>query len=161
MIDSFVKIIDPNFINAELIGSEGAEMVATIKDIDFAECYDQKSKSKVNKQALYFEECKPLILNKTNAKMLKKLFSPNADDPRLCIGHKVVLSVVSVKVAGQQTTGIRLKEYSEVKCDGCGNAIVPYAGKTVAEIIDISKRNFDNKCYCGNCMKAKGADKND
>ena len=44
MIESWEKIIDPNFINAELIGSEGAEKVVTIKDIDFAECYDERTK---------------------------------------------------------------------------------------------------------------------
>ena len=45
-----------------------------------------------------------MILNKTNARMLKKLFSPDDDDPRLCIGHKITLYVVSVKVGGQETT---------------------------------------------------------
>lgn len=155
MIESFEKIIDPNFINAELIGSEGAERIVTIKDIDYAECFDQKTKGKVTKQTLFFDECKPMVLNKTNARTLKKLFSPDADDPKLCIGHKIILYVAPVKVGGQMTTGIRIKEYSEVKCDGCGQVIVPYAGKTVSQLIDISKRNF-NQCLCGNCMKKKG-----
>lgn len=159
MIESFEKIIDPNFINAELIGQEGAERVVTIKDIDYAECFDQKTKGKVTKQTLFFEECKPLVLNKTNARTLKKLFSPNTDDPRLCIGHKIILYVTSVKVGGQMTTGIRIKEYSEVKCDECDQVIVPYAGKTVDQLMDISKRNF-NKCLCGNCMKKKGEESN-
>ena len=115
MIDSFEKIIDPNFINAELLGNVGAERVVTIKDIDYMECFDSKSKSKIQKQAVSFEECKPMILNKTNAKMLKKLFSPNEDDPKLCIGHKIVLYVVSVKVGGQETTGGLYAESSKRK----------------------------------------------
>lgn len=159
MIDSFIKIIDPNFINAELIGPEGAEMVVTIKSLDYAECFDQKTKAKIQKQAVFFEECKPMILNKTNARTLKKLFSPKEDNPKLCIGHKIVLTVEPVKVGGQHTTGIRIKEFSEVKCEGCGGVILPYAGKSVAELIDISKRNFNGKCYCGNCMKTKGENK--
>lgn len=158
MIESWEKVIDPNFINADLIGCEGAEKVVTIKNIDFAECFDQKSKGKVQKQSLFFEECKPMVLNKTNAKTLKKLFSPNEDNPSLCVGHKIILYVVSVKVGGQMTTGIRIKEYSESKCDDCGEVIIPYSGKTVAQIIDISKRNF-NKCLCGKCLVKKGKEK--
>ena len=160
MIDSFEKIIDPNFINAELLGDVGAERVVTIKDIDYMECFDSKSKNKVEKQAVSFEECKPMILNKTNAKTLKKLFSPNEDDPRKCIGQKVVLYVVSVKVGGQQTTGIRIKEYSEEKCSDCGQAILPKAGKTVAELIDISKRNCGRQ-LCLACMQKVAAEKGD
>ena len=156
MIESWEKIIDPNFINAELIGEVGAEKVVTIKDIDFMECYDNKAKAKIQKQAVSFEECKPMILNKTNAKMLKKLFSPNDDDPKKCVGHKVVIYVVSVKVAGQETTGIRIKEYSEEKCEECGQAILPKAGKTVAELIEISKRNC-GKQLCITCMQKVAA----
>lgn len=158
MIDSFEKIIDSNFINAELLGEVGTEKVVTIKDFDFMECYDNKTKSKVQKQAVVFEECKPMILNKTNAKTLKKLFSPNDDDPKLCVGHKVVLYVVSVKVGGQQTTGIRIKEYSEEKCADCGQAILPKAGKTVTELIEISKRNCGRQ-LCLACMQKVAAEK--
>lgn len=159
MIESFEKIIDPNFINAELIGDVGTERVVTIKDIDYMECFDNKTKNKIMKQAVSFEESKPMILNKTNAKMLKKLFSPNDDNPRLCIGKKVVLYVVSVKVGGQETTGIRIKEYSEEKCADCGKAILPKAGKTVAELIEISKRNCGRQ-LCVSCMqKAAKEDK--
>lgn len=161
MIESWEKIIDPNFINAELLGDVGAEKVVTIKDIDFMECYDNKAKAKIQKQAVSFEECKPMILNKTNAKTLKKLFSPNDDDPKKCVGHKVVIYVVSVKVAGQETTGIRIKEYSEEKCSDCGQAILPKAGKSVADLIDISKRNCGRQ-LCLSCMQkvAKEGEKN-
>ena len=34
MIDSFEKIIDPNFINAELIGGPGASRVVTITGME-------------------------------------------------------------------------------------------------------------------------------
>ena len=101
-----------------------------------------------------------MILNKTNAKTLKKLFSPNDDDPKKCVGHKVVLYVVSVKVAGQETTGIRIKEYSEEKCSDCGHAILPKAGKSVADLIDISKRNCGRQ-LCLSCMQKVAAEKGD
>jgi len=159
-LPSYEKIIDPNFINAELIGEVGAERVVTIKDIDLAECYDEQTKSKVQKASVFFEECKPMVLNKTNAKTLKRLFSPNSDNPADAFGHKVILKVENVKAFGKTTTGIRIKEYSEEKCPVCGKAILPYAGKTVAEIKEISQRNL-GKVMCGECMKNKAKEKED
>lgn len=152
MLESWEKVIDNNFISSEMIGTEGAEKVVTITDIDFAECYDEQSKQKVKKQAVFFQECKPLILNKTNAKTLKRLFSPNSDDPRDCVGHRIVLKVEKVKAFGKTTDAIRIKEFSEEKCPVCGKVILPYAGKTVEQIKEISKRNL-GKVMCGECMK--------
>lgn len=153
-LPSWEKIIDPNFINAELIGDIGAERVVTIKDIDMAECYDEGTKAKVQKQTVFFEECKPMVLNKTNAKTLKRLFSPNSDTPSDAFGHRVILKVEEVKAFGKKTTGIRIKEFSEEKCPACGKVILPYAGKSVAEIKEISKRNL-GQVMCGECMRNK------
>lgn len=152
MLESWEKVIDPNFISAELIGTSGAEKVVTITNIDFAECYDEQKKAKVQKQTVFFKECKPLVLNKTNARMLKKLFSPNSDTPSDCVGHKVLLCVESIKAFGKTTDAIRIKEYSETKCEECGNVILPISGKSVDELIEISKRNC-NKVLCVACMK--------
>lgn len=161
MLNSWEKVIDPNFISAELIGTSGAEKVVTINNIDFAECYDESKKQKVQKQTVFFDECKPLVLNKTNARMLKKLFSPNSDNPSDCVGHKVVLAVESIKAFGKQTDAIRIKEYSEQKCEQCAKVILPVSGKSVAELIDISKRNCNGKILCVACMKKVKEEKKD
>ena len=158
-LSSWEKIIDPNFINAELIGEVGAEKVVTIKDIDMSECYDEQTKAKVQKQTVFFEECKPMVLNKTNAKALKRLFSPNSDNPADAFGHCVILKVEEVKAFGKKTTGIRIKEFSEEKCPVCGKVILPYAGKSVQEIKEISERNL-GQVMCGECMKNKAKEKN-
>ena len=150
MLDSWEKILDPNFINAELIGPVGSERVVTIKDIDFRETFNQKTQAKEKKQSLILEECKPMVLNKTNTKTLIKLFG--SDSPQQCIGRKIVLYVVNVKVGKELTTGIRIKEHSEVKCESCGAELKPAAGKSVEELIEISKRNT-GRVLCVACMK--------
>lgn len=152
MIETWEKVLDPNFINAELIGGVGAERVVTIKDIDFKEAFDQKSNSKAMKQSLFFEECKPMILNKTNTKTLIKLFGADGANPQACAGRKIVLYVAAVKVAGKPTTGIRIKEYVEVECEGCGVILKPIPSKSVSELVEISKRNT-GRILCLNCMK--------
>ena len=150
MIESWEKILDPNFINAELIGPVGSERVVTIKDIDYRETYNQRKKAKEQKQCLILEECKPMVLNKTNTKTLIRLFG--SENPAACVGQKIVLYVADVPVAGDMTTGIRIREHSESKCDECGKIIKPAAGKSVAELIDISKRNT-GRTLCLECMK--------
>ena len=156
MIETWEKIIDPNFINAELIGPIGAERVVTIKDIDWAEAFNQKTNGKEQKQSLFFEECKPLILNKTNSKKLKELFDPYGTDPRKCIGQQITLYVVSCKVGGKNTTGIRIKEASSERCADCGQLIKATSTKTVAELVEISMRNCGRK-LCLTCMQKEAA----
>ena len=150
MLDTWEKILDPNFINAELIGPVGSERIVTIRDIDFRETFNQKTQAKEKKQSLILDECKPMVLNKTNTKTLIRLFG--SDSPEQCIGKKVVLYTVNVKVGKEQTTGIRIKEYSETKCDECGATIKPAAGRTVEELVEISKRNT-GRILCLACMK--------
>lgn len=156
MIDTWEKIIDPNFINAELIGPVGAERVVTIKDIDYAEAFNQKTNSKEQRQSLFFNECKPMILNKTNSKKLRELFDPEGKDPRKCVGQKITLYVISCKVGKVQTTGIRIKEASQEKCADCGQTIKATSTKTVAELVDISMRNCGRK-LCLACMQKEAA----
>ena len=151
-LPSWEKIIDPNFINAELIGDVGAERVVTIKDIDMAECYDEGTKAKVQKQTVFFEECKPMVLNKTNVKTLIKLFG--GESPEKCVGKKIILYTVNVKVGGHPTTGIRIKEYVEetIKCADCGKPIKGAAGKTAKELAAIAMRNCGRE-LCLDCMR--------
>ena len=148
---TYEKILDPNFINAELIGSVGAEKVVTISDIDYKDAFNNKTQKLEKKWSLIFKECKPLILNKTNTKTLMKLFGT---EPKNCIDKKITLYVVSCKVAGQQTTGIRIKAFEDVqvKCEDCGQIIKAIQTKTARELVEISKKNF-NKALCNECMK--------
>ena len=152
MIESFEKIIDPNFINAELIGGPGASRVVTITDIDWREAWNSKRNCKEQRQCLVFAETKPLILNKTNAKKLKELFSPNEDKPENCVGQQVELYVIETKVGPNRTTGIRLREHSAEKCENCSVTIKPLPNMTVAQTVAYSVKHTGKK-LCLECMK--------
>lgn len=160
MIDTWEKIIDPNFINAELIGPVGSERVVTIKDIDYAEAFNQKTNGKEMKQSLFFEECKPMILNKTNAKKIRELFDPEGEDPRKCVGQQITLYVVNCKVGKNQTTGIRIKEASQERCADCGQLIRATSTRSVAELVEISTRNCGRK-LCLSCMQKEARKQNE
>ena len=154
MIPTFVKIIDPNFLNAELIGEPGAYITVTIKDIDYREAFNKKTNQSEMRQALIFEgDMKPLLLNKTNAKTLKRLFSPNEDKPENCLGKTIELYVERTKVGREMTTGIRIREHHGIVCERCGKEIRPVSGKSAAEIAEIAKRNTGS-VLCVDCMRA-------
>lgn len=141
------------YVNSDLLGEVGTEKVVTIKEVKKdAEYFCQQTNKKQKGLAIVFEECRPLIANATNTKTLMKLFGGANEDVTKCYGQKVVLYVTTTKVAGQIKNCIRIKEYSEVKCESCGNIIKPYAGKTVAQLVDIAKRNT-GKVLCAECMK--------
>lgn len=150
MIETWEKVLDPNFINAELIGGVGAERVVTIEDIDFKEAYDQRNNSRSMKQSLFFKECKPLVLNKTNTKTLIRLFGTDGSNPQACVGKKIMLYVAAVKVAGKPTTGIRIREC--IECDDCGGIVKPVPPRSASELVEISRRNT-GRTLCLACMK--------
>lgn len=151
-LTSFEEILDPNFLNNELIGGLGAEKVLTITGFEEMEYYDQKTRKNQKGAAVQFAESLPLILNKTNTKTLKKLFNPDSDDTSPCIGHRIIAYVAETKVAGEVKRCVRIKEFSETKCEECGEVILPVAGKTVEQMLEISKRNT-GKVLCLACMK--------
>ena len=64
------------------------------------------------------------------------------------------MKVERIKAFGKEVDAIRIQEYSEEKCPICGKAILPYAGKSVAQIKEISQRNL-GEIMCGECMKNK------
>lgn len=150
MIETWEKIVDPNFLNADMIGPVGTSIAVTIADIDYRDMIDPRTKAKQTRPCLIFEERKPLVLNKTNSKTLMKIFG--SDDPANCKDKTILLYVTETSVGGKQTTCVRIKEFSDSKCEGCGNVIKPAAGKTVAQLVEISKRNC-GKALCLECMK--------
>lgn len=147
------EALDQNYVNSELLGEIGTEKIVTITEVEKdAEYYDQQTHSKKKGLAIHFKEVKPLLANATNTKTLMRLFGGANEDVSKCYGQKVVLYVTTTKVAGEIKNCIRIKEYSEIKCESCNGIIKPYAGKTVAQLVDISKRNT-GKVLCAECMK--------
>lgn len=147
------EALDPNYVNSELLGEVGTEKVVTITEVEKdAEYYDQQTHSTKKGLAIHFKEAKPLLANATNTKTLMRLFGGANEDVSKCYGQKVILYVTTTKVAGKVVNCIRIKEYTETKCEECGSVLKPVSGKTVAELIEISKRNT-NKILCVKCMQ--------
>lgn len=152
MIESFEKLIDPNVLNAELIGPLGAVRVVTIKGVDELELWNEKEQRKEKAPCLFFEECKPLRLNKTNRLTLKRLFNPSGDDTKAMIGKKVELYVDKTTAFGKPTTGIRIRRHEFPKCEACGKDIQPYGTMNEDQVAAYARKNT-GKALCIDCMR--------
>lgn len=152
MIESFEKLIDPNVLNAELIGPLGAFRVVTITGLDELELWNEKEQRKEKAPCLFFEECKPLRLNKTNRLTLKHLFNPTGDDTKSMIGKKVELYVDKTQAFGKPTTGIRIRRHDFPKCEACGKDIRPYGTMNEDQVAAYARKNT-GKALCIDCMR--------
>lgn len=152
MIESFEKLIDPKVLNAELIGPVGAFRVVTIKGLDDMELWNEKTQKEEKAPCLFFEECKPLRLNKTNRLMLKRLFNPTGDDTKAMIGRKIELYVEKTQAFGKPTTGIRIRRHEFPKCEACGKDIRPYGTMNEDQVAAYARKNT-GKALCIDCMR--------
>lgn len=80
----------------------------TIKEIKKEMVYNQKSNSEESVITVHFEECKPIILNSTNRKRIKK--ATGLDYIEEMVGKKVTLTTERIKAFGDMHDAIRIKQ---------------------------------------------------
>lgn len=101
--------------------AEGEVRVYTIKNYEMAEMTNSTKKTE-NKCVLSFREpgAKDLVLNKTNAAAIAKLYGEEADD---WIGKKIALSVLEVESFGDVVQAIRVKNKIPTAADARASAM--------------------------------------
>ncbi len=88
---------------------EGKSVNIAIKDVRQVSVYDFKKKAKVNKFAMFFPATKKyMILNETNWDLLTEIFG--SDDSEDWLGHKVVIFVEEIMVAGKPMRTLRFTD---------------------------------------------------
>jgi hypothetical protein len=162
--------------NSEYLGAEdldpGSEPILTIKSL-----YNgliTLARGKENHDVITFVEEKvagisnvvrPLVVNATNRKTLRKLFK--AVDAETLVGKRIQLYIVhDVRdpSTGEKVDGIRIRDkvptgakYVAPKCEECGKDIVGTESFTAEKLADVSKKKY-GKCLCIECgQKAKAA----
>lgn len=153
---------------SEYLGAEdidpGTEPILTIEGIFNGMVTLQRGKE--NKDVMTFAEkttngiknVRPLIVNATNRKTLKKLFgSVTADTLH---GKKIQLYIdprVRDPQDGSMRDGIRIRpkepKVAAIKCDGCGKNIAPAYGMTAEQLAAYTAQNYGGKKLCADCAK--------
>ena len=108
-------LVNPKYLGVYSL-EPGKDLILTIKEIKNETIMGEGGLSSVC-QVLYFEEdCKPMILNKTNLKTIQSIYeTPYIDN---WVGKQIQLyAKTDIKYAGKKTEGLRIREYIPVKPD--------------------------------------------
>lgn len=103
------KLRNPNYLGGwDLMDESGKtiDKIVTIKEIKNESVFNQKSQIEEQVITLFFNECKPIILNATNRKTLKKVTA--ADYIEDMIGKKIQLTTKRIKAFGEFHDAIRI-----------------------------------------------------
>lgn len=161
---------DADYLGAiDFIGD--TEPVLTISQLYNTEITLQKGKEK--KKIITFKEEKvpginevrPLVLNRTNWKVLKRLFGDTTAS--VLSGKRIQLYLKDgVRIPGTNETGkgIRIRDkipdgkpYEPPKCEGCGKPIVGTASFSPEQLFTASKQKY-GKGLCIECGKKAKAE---
>jgi len=103
------KLRNPNYLGGwDLMDAEGKtiDKIVTIKEIKNESVFNQKTQIEEQVITLIFEECKPIILNSTNRKTLKKVTGTEYIEDM--IGKKIQLTTKRIKAFGEFHDAIRI-----------------------------------------------------
>ncbi len=119
------------FIVAEMLGSSGT--VRVIQGARPEEVSDPRTGGKIKKLALHFHGTgKRLLLNKTNAKRLAKLFGPDTDAWR---DQPVELHAEEVRAFGAVHNTVRIGEAKPAMPDDTAKKLEPVSDAEAQDVL--------------------------
>lgn len=152
-------------VNIDYLGayalSDGNDMIVTIKTVRKEQVTGPNGKKEECVVAHFAENCRPMILNRTNMKMITKVHkTPYIDQ---WAGKKIQLYVDTTRFGGETVECLRIRpfipqEAAPVKCEGCGANIAAMNNMTPEQIAAYTKQKY-GKALCGKCATkaAEGA----
>lgn len=144
------KLTNPNYLGSYAF-QPGEEKILTIKEVKLELVQNKDGKEECT-VAHFVENEKPLILNKTNADMIAKVWgTPYVED---WSGKKIILKVKKVSAFGEMTDAVRVSKDRPVDetiiCEECGKPVMPAA--KAKEIASITREKY-GKTLCADCAK--------
>lgn len=146
------KFFNYNYFGTYSLDDYEGEPILTIATIQTEDVKDQNGKTESCMVCYWVEDEKPMILNKTNCKIIEKLYnSPHVED---WYGKRVQLYSAKVKAFGTVTTGVRVRDFVPASNDllekkklqkQIRTALKTYQGDDVAEIKDMLKAKVGSK----------------
>jgi hypothetical protein len=118
------KLRNPNYLGGWDLQDENGkttDLIVTIKEVKSEFVFNQKAQMEEPVLTVFFNECKPIILNATNRKTLKKVTDTSYIEEMA--GKKIQLTTKRIKAFGEFHDAIRIV------------ASVP----TIIEVVDIEK----------------------
>lgn len=111
----FKKLRNQNYVGSwDLVNSDGSytDKVVTITDVKKEMVHDGKG-GQAECMTVLFKECKPMVCNATNAKMIAKLTGSNFIED--WAGKQILLTVAKVRAFGDTHDAIRVSNKPVIK----------------------------------------------
>ena len=139
------KLTNPNYLGSWSF-QPGEEKTVTIKEVK-QEIVKNQNGSEECTIAYFDEDVKPLILNKTNAEMIAKVWgTPFIEDWK---GLKITLKVKKINAFGEMVDAVRVSNTRPTEetftCESCG--------KPVSERVATATKTKLNKILCADCAR--------
>jgi hypothetical protein len=100
------KLVNPNYIGAYSMPTDGSNIVLTIKNVVREAVTGEGGKKEECTVAYFQEDSKPMILNRTNCKAIAAAYkTPYIEE---WAGLKIEITVANVKVAGEVVEALRI-----------------------------------------------------
>lgn len=160
------KLTNPNYLGGYDFEPK-EERVLTIDKVIVEQVIDMEKGGSAKKDCIiaYFKEkCKPMILNKTNCKMIQALY----DTPmiEMWAGKKIIVRVEKVKAFGKLEDALRIKKEvpkvaapQKIICEDCKNEVVAFSGYSPQEIAGTNKAKY-GRVICAACSTKLKAEEN-
>lgn len=148
------KLTNPNYLGAYSI-DDGKDLVLTIDFVRAESVIGTDGKKEDCTVCHFLEKEKPMILNKTNMKMIEKIYeTPYIEDWH---GKKIKIGSERVKAFGDITDALRIRNAiprdeaePDIICEKCGQAIQPMNGMTAKKLSEYTKSKYGSK-LCSHC----------
>lgn len=169
---SIKRYFDTDYIGAYSI-DDGVEPILTIDSLWYGELTLGGGRKEPHvvvkfkeKKVPGVDEVKPLILNATNRKTLKKIYG---DDSAKALEGKRIQLYIDPKVRDPQdggfTEGLRIRQRipnvaGPAMCQDpdCGKEITAAGEMTVVQLVALSRKRYGGD-FCADCMKKRQAEK--
>ena len=153
----FKRLFNPDYIGAYAL-EPGQDLVLTIKQIkveSITNCDGRKEDAPV----MRFEEknVKPMILNATNSKTIKKIYkSPYLED---WIGKKIQVYAANIRAFGEEMEALRVREYIpreakkidvKLDCEECKGKITKLNNLSAESVATHTKKTY-GRFLCSEC----------
>ena len=155
------KLANPDYLGAYAL-QPGEELIVTIKDFKQDNVVGTGGTKELKTIVTFCENVKPMVLNRTNAKTITKLFgTPYMEQWK---GKKIQIFVESgIRAFGEIVDGIRVRPFlpkiDKPICAACKQEIQAFNGRSPQAIASYTQQKY-GKVLCSGCAK-KEADNGD
>ena len=153
------KLSDPNYLGSWDF-SKGEERILTISRVVVEEVFNPSSSRKEMCTVAHFsEKSLPMILNKTNCKMIAKIYGTPFIEK--WTGCQVLIGVDKVKAKGELVEALRIRDQKPAKtqtpvppCHDCNKKIAAMDKYTAEQIVAVNIKRYGVP-LCAECSNKR------